>query len=176
VGGGADVDPCPARGEHVADAPRDQGLVHPVKRLGEGYNPERAQVSRQVFGAQVPPFDVGCPGLAGPALCFGDHAGIGVDAYCGREQGRQQQGQRSGAAADVQQPPGAVEVELVAHGFGEAGRVGHAADAVVGGTPGEQRLVPLPLVGVHHGDGNGEAIRAAEPARGCNRTEPSRVG
>jgi hypothetical protein len=165
VSSGADVDPGPVWAEHVADASGDQGLVHPVKRLGERRDLEGAQVGWQVFGAQVPPFDVDGLRLAGPVLCFGDHAGVGVDAYCGGEQGCQQHGQRPGSAADVQQPPGAVDVEFVANGVSEAGRVGHAADAVVAGAPGEQRLVPLPFLGAHDRDGIGETIKGRSVIR-----------
>ena len=143
VGGGVDVDAGAVRREHAVHRPGHPVLVHPVEGLGEGDQPERAQVRRQVLGVQLPPFDVGHARRPGQPVGLPQHAGVGVDADRRREPVGQQQGQRAGAAADVQQPTGAVEVQLGGDPVGQLGRVGHPADDVVRGGAGVQVRVAV---------------------------------
>ena len=107
-----DVDRGAVRREHAVHGPGHPRLVHPVEGLGECDQPERSQAGRQLLGVQLPPLDVGHPRLPGQPVGLPQHPGVRVDADRRREPVGQQQGQRAGTAADVQQPAGAVEGQL----------------------------------------------------------------
>jgi hypothetical protein len=139
VCGGRDVNPGPAGGKHWPYHPGDPGLVHPVERLGEGHHLERAQARWQILGTQVPPGDgTVVRTLAGG---LGDHARVGAHPDRLGEQRGEQQGQRTGPAADVEQPPAAVEPEVIAQCVGQPARVRHPAYRIVRSAAGIQALV-----------------------------------
>jgi hypothetical protein len=141
VGHGEDVHPGAAGFDHRAYPAGHRRLIHPMERLRERDDPERAEAGRQVLGPQAPPVDTR---RAGPGR-LGDHAAVRVDADRLLEQRRQEDSQRPRPAADVEQAAGAVQAQCAPQGFGQLGRVGHAADAVVGSAARVQGFVPRPL-------------------------------
>jgi hypothetical protein len=80
-----------------------------VERLRERDEPERAEARRQLLRAEVDEAPVRWPVPRGLA----HHVGVGIDADGLREERCEEQRQRPRSAADVEQPAGAVEPELV---------------------------------------------------------------
>ena len=92
-----------------------------MERLSEADDPEGTQGRGKLLGPHPHPRGVVGPFLARRAFGLGHHAGVRVQADDAVEQVSEQQGDAAGTAADVEQPPLAVQIEVCGQGRGEAG-------------------------------------------------------
>ncbi len=127
--------------DHVIEDRQDLFAVHPVKRATHGDQPEVPEIAWEVCRAASGPGHVRDAVRLGLSGGFGEHLGLGVhadgfsDALCERES------QLAGAAAQVEQAPGAVEVELPGDVVDERLRIAWPISCVVPGGSCEQIAV-----------------------------------
>jgi hypothetical protein len=140
-----DVNDGAVRFEHPPDDPGNERSVHPVKRRRERDDIKRPEISGQVFGAALNPPGVHHASLRRKPLCLSNHSCVGVESNNLLETVSKRKRHRARPTADVEKPASTVEPERLLERIGELRSVRETSAVIVGGSSGEQRLVPLPL-------------------------------
>jgi hypothetical protein len=149
MGGRADVDPVPAGLEHLPHGGGDRLPVQPVERLRKRRHSKRPEAARERLGGHLHPARV--PDSPSGSLSPGldDHSRVGIDSDHLCEEGRQRKRDRAGPAADVQEPTGAVEPELVTERAGRLRWIREAPASVERRAPQIERRIPRDRVRRH---------------------------
>jgi hypothetical protein len=93
-----------------------------VERLGEGGDPERAEIAGKLLGTHYRPACVADPSRRRLVSRLGDPAGIRIDSDRLLKMRGEQQRQQPWAAPNVEQTPRAVQPKLIAEHLGNLGR------------------------------------------------------
>ena len=126
-----------ARDERVVDRLGHLGPAGAVERLAEADDAERRQSQgRQLFGRGAEHLG-GDPGAPQVRLGLGRHLRVGLEDGDVLEQRTEAEGHGAGAAADVEEVPGAVEPQLPLHDLRQVGGVGRPPAEVVRCRPAE---------------------------------------
>ena len=129
----ADEDDGAARFERVVDGFGRDLAIGAVEGLPEGHRPAGRHVEpADLFCPALDPTDGGPSRRRGPPARLVEHLGLGVEPDDVGEEVGQRKREDTGPAAHVEQPPRAVEPELLAPGLGQVGRVGRPPAHVVG--------------------------------------------
>ena len=151
------------RSDHAAQRAGHSFPIHPVEGLGEGDRCGTGRGRGQLLGPAVHPVHVGDAEDFGLPCSLRQHVPVGVQPRGSLEPRGQQQGERAGPAADVEQPTAAVEGQLGDHGVDQLRGIGHPPLHVVGRAARVQRRVPLPP-GTGHLRSVGDRGNARVPA------------
>jgi hypothetical protein len=118
--------------EHPVHGVEDRHAGRPVVGLAEGHQPERTELQlSETLGAFLYPAQTREARLLGPSSTFGQHAGVGIDSDALVECRCQLEGQRTGAAADVEQAATSMQSQLPPEDGQELTGVGRPAHHVV---------------------------------------------
>src|SRR5580692_6698038 len=114
-----DLDDRTPRIEHGANRCCHPGPVHPMEGLAKADDPERAEGRGKLLRPYPDPLGVVDPLIGRAAHRFRHHPGIRVEADDAVEQVCEQECDDPGTAADVEEPPLAVQAEMCGQGFGQ---------------------------------------------------------
>jgi hypothetical protein len=138
------VDDGPAGCESGEQDGGNAGTLHPMKGLGQRDHAELPVGGREGFGPPVHPMGIATTQLLGPAPGLFDHPGVRVHADHLVEETGQDEGQRAGTAAGIEESSCPVEPELTAQHEGDRVRVRQPARRVEGRAALVQRRIPRP--------------------------------
>ena len=140
-----DVPDGAVRFQHPSDDPGNEWSVHPVKRRRERNDSKSPEISGQVFGPGLNPPGVHHAPLRRKPSRLLDHYRVGVESNDLPEKASERECHRARPAADIEKPTSTVKPERLLQRTGEPRSVRETPTVIVGGSSGEQRLVPLPL-------------------------------
>jgi hypothetical protein len=120
-----------------------------LKGLRERRRAETSKIEGQLLGARVYPGRIRTTLSPRLRSRFFDHVLVRIDADDLAVQGREEEGDLAGSAADVEQSSAAVEAQLLLERGRELRGVRQTAVPVVPGAAAEQRPVPLPVSDRH---------------------------
>ena len=139
------VNAGPARDQHGANGSSHQVALHPVERLREARPPGRCRAQPGNSSPRIMlHWALPTPANRARSRASSIMSASASTPTTSREPIGQQQGQRAGAAADVQQSPGAVQSQFIGERIGERVRIRDPAVGVELGRAGVQRRVPGP--------------------------------
>jgi hypothetical protein len=114
-----------------------------VERLGERHHSKAAEPGGKILRAKDMPLGICDATSVGLAFCFLDHAAIPIDADNNLQQWGQQQRDAAGAAANIEQPPTAIQTELRGDHVGHRLRIRQPPDGIEPGGSSVNALIPL---------------------------------